>query len=81
MCYFPPTSAPYSALHLTFVFMCVCVKRPLLEPVESLLQMLLLWDPAARGGGLDPETNKPNCYTVLQNILNMKVEYVIPHCI
>uniref|UniRef100_A0A4W6DVK7 Inhibitor of nuclear factor kappa-B kinase subunit alpha n=1 Tax=Lates calcarifer TaxID=8187 RepID=A0A4W6DVK7_LATCA len=35
------------------------ISRPLLEPVESLLQMLLLWDPASRGGGLDPDTNKP----------------------
>lgn len=55
------------------VFVCVCIYRPLLEPTESLLQMLLLWDPAARGGGLDPDTNKPSCYSVLQNILNMKV--------
>uniref|UniRef100_A0A672G062 Inhibitor of nuclear factor kappa-B kinase subunit alpha n=1 Tax=Salarias fasciatus TaxID=181472 RepID=A0A672G062_SALFA len=34
------------------------LSRPLLEPVESLLQMLLLWDPADRGGGFDPDTNK-----------------------
>ena len=51
----------------------------MLEPVESLLQMLLLWDPATRGGGLDPETNKPYCYTTLQNILNMKVKLVNLH--
>lgn len=55
----------------------VCVYRPLLEPIESLLQMLLLWDPAARGGKLDPDTNKPYCYTILQNILNMKVKDLI----
>uniref|UniRef100_A0A8C4DCZ0 Inhibitor of nuclear factor kappa-B kinase subunit alpha n=1 Tax=Dicentrarchus labrax TaxID=13489 RepID=A0A8C4DCZ0_DICLA len=53
------------------------LSRPLLEPIESLLQMLLLWDPAARGGGLDPDTNKPCCYTALQNILNMKVIHVL----
>ncbi|XP_029305551.1 inhibitor of nuclear factor kappa-B kinase subunit alpha-like isoform X2 [Cottoperca gobio] len=53
------------------------VSRPLLEPVESLLQMLLLWDAATRGGGLDPDTNKPSCYTALQNILNMKVIHVL----
>ncbi|XP_072247173.1 inhibitor of nuclear factor kappa-B kinase subunit alpha-like isoform X1 [Leuresthes tenuis] len=53
------------------------LSRPMLEPVESLLQMLLLWDPATRGGGLDPETNKPHCYTTLQNILNMKVIHVL----
>uniref|UniRef100_A0A3Q3JZY3 Inhibitor of nuclear factor kappa-B kinase subunit alpha n=1 Tax=Monopterus albus TaxID=43700 RepID=A0A3Q3JZY3_MONAL len=44
---------------------------------ESLLQMLLVWDPATRGGGLDPDTNKPHCYTTLQNILNMKVIHVL----
>uniref|UniRef100_A0A669CM06 Inhibitor of nuclear factor kappa-B kinase subunit alpha n=1 Tax=Oreochromis niloticus TaxID=8128 RepID=A0A669CM06_ORENI len=53
------------------------LSRPLLEPVESLLQMLLLWDPAMRGGGLDPGTNKPYFYTVLQNILNMKIIHVL----
>uniref|UniRef100_A0A8D2ZV67 Inhibitor of nuclear factor kappa-B kinase subunit alpha n=1 Tax=Scophthalmus maximus TaxID=52904 RepID=A0A8D2ZV67_SCOMX len=53
------------------------LSRPLLEPVESLLQMLLLWDPATRGGGLDPDRNKPYCYTTLQNILNMKVIHVL----
>ncbi|XP_010787916.1 inhibitor of nuclear factor kappa-B kinase subunit alpha-like isoform X1 [Notothenia coriiceps] len=53
------------------------LSRPLLEPVESLLQMLLLWDAATRGGGLDPDTNKPSCYTALQNILNMRVIHVL----
>ncbi|CAG6017366.1 inhibitor of nuclear factor kappa-B kinase subunit alpha-like isoform 2-T2 [Menidia menidia] len=53
------------------------LSRPLLEPVETLLQTLLLWDPAARGGGLDPETNKPYCHTILQNILSMKVFHVL----
>lgn len=52
---------------------CGDVYRPLLEPVESLLQMLLLWDPAARGGTVDADTNKPYCNTALQNILNLKV--------
>lgn len=55
---------------------CVCVfYRPLIEPTESLLQLLLLWDPAARGGRLDPDTNKPDCYMALQNILSMKVDH------
>ncbi|XP_031696964.1 inhibitor of nuclear factor kappa-B kinase subunit alpha-like [Anarrhichthys ocellatus] len=53
------------------------VSRPLLEPVESLLQMLLLWDAATRGGGLAPDTNKPNCYTALHNILSLKVIHVL----
>ncbi|XP_037541229.1 inhibitor of nuclear factor kappa-B kinase subunit alpha [Nematolebias whitei] len=53
------------------------LSRVLLEPVESILQMVLLWDPAVRGGGLDPETNKPYFYTTLQNILSMKVMHVL----
>lgn len=53
------------------------LSRPLLEPVESLLQMLLVWDPANRGGGLDSDTNQPFCYTALQNILSMKVIHVL----
>ncbi|KAM8858553.1 inhibitor of nuclear factor kappa-B kinase subunit alpha-like isoform 1-T1 [Spinachia spinachia] len=53
------------------------LSRPLLEPVESLLQMLLLWDAATRGGGLDPDTNKPHYYTALQHILSMKVIHVL----
>ncbi|CAN9499860.1 unnamed protein product [Ophioblennius macclurei] len=53
------------------------LSRPLLEPVESLLQMLLLWDPADRGGGLDPDTNKRFCYSTLQDILNMKIIHVL----
>ncbi|XP_037321255.2 inhibitor of nuclear factor kappa-B kinase subunit alpha-like isoform X2 [Pungitius pungitius] len=53
------------------------LSRPLLEPVESLLQTLLLWDAATRGGGLDPDTNKPHFYTALQHILSMKVIHVL----
>ncbi|XP_008320241.1 inhibitor of nuclear factor kappa-B kinase subunit alpha isoform X2 [Cynoglossus semilaevis] len=53
------------------------LSRPLLEPVESLLQMLLLWDPAARGGGQDLDRNQPHCFTALQNILSMKVIHVL----
>uniref|UniRef100_A0A8C8IHT9 Inhibitor of nuclear factor kappa-B kinase subunit alpha n=1 Tax=Oncorhynchus tshawytscha TaxID=74940 RepID=A0A8C8IHT9_ONCTS len=55
----------------------VSVCRSLLEPVESLLQMLLLWDPATRGGVTDRDTHTPCCYTTLQNILNMKVMHVL----
>ncbi|XP_045926276.1 inhibitor of nuclear factor kappa-B kinase subunit alpha-like isoform X2 [Micropterus dolomieu] len=53
------------------------LSRPLLEPIESLLQMLLQWEPTERGGGLDPDTNKLCCYTVLQNLLDMKVIHVL----
>lgn len=53
------------------------LSRPLLEPVESLLQMLLLWDPARRGGRNKPATKQPHCFTALQNILQMKVIHVM----
>uniref|UniRef100_A0A8C7QR10 Inhibitor of nuclear factor kappa-B kinase subunit alpha n=1 Tax=Oncorhynchus mykiss TaxID=8022 RepID=A0A8C7QR10_ONCMY len=45
--------------------------------LESLLQMLLLWDPATRGGVTDRDTHTPCCYTTLQSILNMKVMHVL----
>lgn len=66
-------------MHLSshFYFLTGCLYRPLLEPFESLLQMLLTWDPVARGGTLDTDTNKPHCKTALQNILNMKVNLVL----
>ncbi|XP_076019499.1 inhibitor of nuclear factor kappa-B kinase subunit alpha-like isoform X2 [Genypterus blacodes] len=53
------------------------LSRPLLQPVESLLQALLLWDPASRGGGLDPDTNKPCYYTTLHDMLSMKAIHVL----
>lgn len=53
------------------------LSRPLLEPVESLLQILLLWDPATRGGELDLKTEKPVCFNILQSILDMKIIHVL----
>lgn len=53
------------------------LSRPLLEPVESLLQTLLLWDPVTRGGELDPHTEKPFCFNMLQSILEMKTIHVL----
>ncbi|XP_015233106.1 PREDICTED: inhibitor of nuclear factor kappa-B kinase subunit alpha-like isoform X1 [Cyprinodon variegatus] len=53
------------------------LSKPLLEPIECLLQMLLLWDPALRGGGPDPKSNKPRCFALLDNILNMKIMHIL----
>lgn len=53
------------------------LSRPLLEPVESLLQTLLLWDPATRGGELDLNIEKPFCFNILQGILEMKIIHVL----
>lgn len=53
------------------------LSRPLLEPLESLLQVLLLWDPTTRGGEVDPNTEQPSCFNILQNILDMKIVHVL----
>lgn len=46
--------------------------RTLLKPMEALLQLMLNWDPVQRGGRVSPETKKPLCFEVLEQILNMK---------
>ncbi|XP_072293450.1 inhibitor of nuclear factor kappa-B kinase subunit alpha-like [Eucyclogobius newberryi] len=53
------------------------LSRPLLEPIESLLQILLLWDPAMRGGEKDANTDKPFCFNILQTVLDMKIIHVL----
>ncbi|CAL9687951.1 unnamed protein product [Knipowitschia caucasica] len=53
------------------------LSRPLLEPTESLLQILLLWDPATRGGERDSSGDKPACFDILQNIVVMKIIHVL----
>ena len=44
-----------------------------MEPLETLLQLMLRWDPVQRGGGLSPESRQPQCFSMLEQILNMKV--------
>lgn len=50
--------------------------RTLLESMEALLQLMLKWDPVQRGGKVNPETKKPMCFEVLEQILSMKVSYL-----
>lgn len=45
--------------------------------MESWLQLMLNWDPEQRGGGLDPETNCPKCFLIMDHILNLKVSVVL----
>lgn len=40
--------------------------------MEALLQLMLNWDPVQRGGRVSPETKKPLCFEVLEQILSMK---------
>lgn len=53
------------------------MSRTLLEPLEGLLQLMLKWDPVQRGGGLNPETKQPQCFALLDQILNMKVVHIL----
>ena len=63
---FNETAMPNVSLRALFVCACVCLRacvcvclrsyvcvcRTLLEPLETLLQLMLRWDPVQRGGGL-----------------------------
>ncbi|CAG03014.1 unnamed protein product [Tetraodon nigroviridis] len=46
------------------------LSRTLLKPMEALLQLMLNWDPVQRGGRVNPETKKPLCFEVLEQILS-----------
>uniref|UniRef100_A0A8V0XYQ9 Inhibitor of nuclear factor kappa-B kinase subunit alpha n=1 Tax=Gallus gallus TaxID=9031 RepID=A0A8V0XYQ9_CHICK len=49
----------------------------IVEPMESWLQLMLNWDPEQRGGGLDPETNSPKCFLLMDHILNLKIVHIL----
>uniref|UniRef100_A0A8C5C5Q5 Inhibitor of nuclear factor kappa-B kinase subunit alpha n=1 Tax=Gadus morhua TaxID=8049 RepID=A0A8C5C5Q5_GADMO len=49
----------------------------LLEPMEGLLQLMLKWDPVQRGGRMGADSKKPQCFEVLEQILNMKVVHIL----
>uniref|UniRef100_H3D2R4 Inhibitor of nuclear factor kappa-B kinase subunit alpha n=1 Tax=Tetraodon nigroviridis TaxID=99883 RepID=H3D2R4_TETNG len=53
------------------------LSRTLLKPMEALLQLMLNWDPVQRGGRVNPETKKPLCFEVLEQILSMKVVHIL----
>ncbi|KAL6487067.1 hypothetical protein MHYP_G00036930 [Metynnis hypsauchen] len=53
------------------------LSRTLLEPLESLLQLMLKWDPVQRGGAANPDTKQPQCFALLDQILNMKVVHIL----
>ncbi|XP_064601386.1 inhibitor of nuclear factor kappa-B kinase subunit alpha-like [Liolophura sinensis] len=44
---------------------------------EQWLRMMLYWDPKARGGGIDPDQRRPNCFVLLDNLLEMKIVHVL----
>lgn len=43
--------------------------------MEALLQLMLKWDPVQRGGRVNSDTKKPQCFDVLEQILSMKVSH------
>uniref|UniRef100_A0A6Q2WS94 Inhibitor of nuclear factor kappa-B kinase subunit alpha n=1 Tax=Esox lucius TaxID=8010 RepID=A0A6Q2WS94_ESOLU len=49
----------------------------LLESMEMLLQLMLKWDPVQRGGKTNPDSKKPQCFEVLEQILCMKVVHIL----
>uniref|UniRef100_A0A668AA16 Inhibitor of nuclear factor kappa-B kinase subunit alpha n=1 Tax=Myripristis murdjan TaxID=586833 RepID=A0A668AA16_9TELE len=53
------------------------LSRTLLESMESLLQLMLKWDPVQRGGKVNTDSKKPQCFEVLEQILSMKVVHIL----
>uniref|UniRef100_A0A3P9JPR2 Inhibitor of nuclear factor kappa-B kinase subunit alpha n=1 Tax=Oryzias latipes TaxID=8090 RepID=A0A3P9JPR2_ORYLA len=53
------------------------LSRTLLEPMETLLQLMLKWDPVQRGGRVNSDTKKPMCFEVLEQILSMRVVHIL----
>uniref|UniRef100_A0A8C5HQ09 Inhibitor of nuclear factor kappa-B kinase subunit alpha n=1 Tax=Gouania willdenowi TaxID=441366 RepID=A0A8C5HQ09_GOUWI len=53
------------------------LSRTLLEPMESLLQLMLMWDPSLRGGKVNVDNKKPLCFDVLEQVLSMKVVHIL----
>uniref|UniRef100_A0A1A8F6X5 Inhibitor of nuclear factor kappa-B kinase subunit alpha n=1 Tax=Nothobranchius korthausae TaxID=1143690 RepID=A0A1A8F6X5_9TELE len=53
------------------------LSRTLVEPLETLLQLMLKWTPEQRGGSIDCHTKKPQCFELLDHILSMKVVHIL----
>lgn len=51
------------------------LSRSMQTYLEQWLRLMLRWDPKARGGGLAKD-KRPACFTMLDNILAMKIIYV-----
>lgn len=44
--------------------------------MEALLQLMLKWDPVQRGGRVNSDNKKPQCFEVMEQILSMRVSYL-----
>ncbi|KAG2463294.1 ERLN1 protein, partial [Polypterus senegalus] len=49
----------------------------IIDPLENWLQLMLRWDPVQRGGGLNSEPKRPQCFFLLDQILSMKVVHIL----
>ncbi|KAG5262726.1 hypothetical protein AALO_G00278200 [Alosa alosa] len=49
----------------------------LVEPLEHVLQLMLQWNSVGRGGPVNPDTKKPRCFELLDQLLNIKVVHVL----
>ncbi|XP_055517677.1 inhibitor of nuclear factor kappa-B kinase subunit alpha [Leucoraja erinacea] len=49
----------------------------MVKPLETWLQMMLVWDPKQRGGNVDPNTNRLACFTLLEQILSQKFVHIL----
>ncbi|KAM4609563.1 inhibitor of nuclear factor kappa-B kinase subunit alpha [Discoglossus pictus] len=49
----------------------------IIEQLETCLQLVLNWDPQQRGGGIDPFTRRPQCFLLMDHILNLKIVHIL----
>ncbi|KAG8552630.1 hypothetical protein GDO81_004616 [Engystomops pustulosus] len=49
----------------------------MVEQLETWLQLVLNWDPQQRGGGLDNPSGRPQCFVLMDHILNLKIVHIL----
>lgn len=49
----------------------------MVDELESWLQLVLNWDPQQRGGGMDNNTGRPQCFVLMDHILNLKIVHIL----
>uniref|UniRef100_A0A4W3HZ01 Inhibitor of nuclear factor kappa-B kinase subunit alpha n=1 Tax=Callorhinchus milii TaxID=7868 RepID=A0A4W3HZ01_CALMI len=54
-----------------------CLSSFITEQLESLLQVLLRWDPIQRGGSMEPTTNRATCFMLMDTILSQKYVHIL----
>lgn len=49
----------------------------MVDELETWLQLVLNWDPQQRGGGMDTNTGRPQCFVLMDHILNLKIVHIL----